>query len=88
MSITLERMRAFMASEGARELYKQRADIEGTLSQGIRTMGLRQTRYRGMQTVPVKYSAGLLPEGCEPLLLMSMFCVPFFVFSTAQTFII
>src|SRR5438093_13281158 len=25
-----------------------------------------------MRTVPVKYSAGPLPEGCDPLLLMSM----------------
>src|SRR5436305_13997504 len=29
-----------------------------------------------MRTVPVKYSAGPLPEGCEPLLLMSMFSIP------------
>src|SRR2546421_4032877 len=26
-----------------------------------------------MRTVPVKYSSGALPEGCEPLLLMSIF---------------
>jgi len=26
-----------------------------------------------MRTAPVKYSAGPLPEGCEPLLLMSIF---------------
>src|SRR6476469_4402465 len=29
-----------------------------------------------MRTVPVKYSAGPFPEGCEPLLLMSIFCIP------------
>jgi hypothetical protein len=29
-----------------------------------------------MRTVPVKYSAGPLPEGCEPLLFMSMCSIP------------
>src|SRR5262249_53092245 len=29
-----------------------------------------------MRTAPVKYSAGPLPEGCEPLLVMSMFSIP------------
>src|SRR5438309_1959853 len=28
------------------------------------------------RTVPVKYSAGPLPEGCEPFLLMSIFLIP------------
>src|SRR5712691_10697342 len=28
------------------------------------------------RTAPVKYSAGPLPEGCEPLLLMSIFSIP------------
>src|SRR5262252_842634 len=28
------------------------------------------------RTVPVKYSADPLPDGCEPLLLMSMFSIP------------
>jgi hypothetical protein len=31
--------------------------------------------------VPVKYSAGPLPEGCEPLLLMSIFLNSFTCFS-------
>src|SRR5581483_11363185 len=29
-----------------------------------------------MRTVPVKYSAGPLPEGCEPILLISISCIP------------
>src|SRR5215470_4452855 len=29
-----------------------------------------------MRTAPVKYSAGALPEGCEPLLVISMYCIP------------
>src|SRR2546428_3072739 len=28
------------------------------------------------RTAPVKYSAGPLPEGCEPFLVMSMFSIP------------
>jgi hypothetical protein len=28
-----------------------------------------------MRTVPVKYSAGPLPEGCEPLRLISITCI-------------
>jgi transposase len=46
---SLSTMRALMASDEAKELYKQRAGIEGTLSQGIRAMGLRHTRYRGLK---------------------------------------
>jgi transposase len=30
-------------------LYSQRADIEGTVSQGVRAFGLRQARYRGLK---------------------------------------
>src|SRR5207253_3894006 len=39
------------------------------------------------RTVPVKYSAGPLPEGCEPLLLMSICCIPPFciVFSNEES---
>jgi transposase len=50
-------MRTFMASDEAKELYEQRAGIEGTLSQGIRTMGLRQTRYRGLKETHLQHVA-------------------------------
>jgi transposase len=50
-------MRAFMVSEEASELYKQRAGIEGTLSQGIRTMGLRHARYRGLKKTHLQHVA-------------------------------
>jgi transposase len=53
----LQRMRAFMASDEAKELYKQRAGVEGTLSQGIRTMGLRRTRYRGLKKTHLQHTA-------------------------------
>src|SRR5215471_14830904 len=44
----LEVARARFNSEAGQELYKRRAGIEGTLSQGVRTFGLRRTRYRGL----------------------------------------
>jgi transposase len=53
----LQHMRAFMASEEASDLYKQRAGIEGTLSQGIRAMGLRHTRYRGLKKTHLQHVA-------------------------------
>src|SRR5262249_56850868 len=44
----LEAARARFSSEAGQELYKRRAGIGGTLSQGVRTFGLRRTRYRGL----------------------------------------
>ncbi len=43
----LREMRAFLDSEEGRCLYAKRAGIEGTISQGVRSFGLRQARYRG-----------------------------------------
>jgi transposase len=40
--------RARQADEAERPLYRLRAGIEGTLSQGVRAFGLRQARYRGL----------------------------------------
>jgi hypothetical protein len=37
-----------LGSEAGKQLYQQRAGVEGTLSQGVRAFGLRQTRYRGL----------------------------------------
>jgi hypothetical protein len=44
----LKRARAIHASDEGQQQYKRRAGIEGTLSQGVRAFGLRQTRYRGL----------------------------------------
>jgi transposase len=41
-------MRAYLESEEGRQLYAQRAGIEGTLSQGVRAFGLRRSRYIGL----------------------------------------
>jgi hypothetical protein len=40
-------MRTFIGSEEGRRLYAKRAGIEGTISQGVRSFGLRRSRYRG-----------------------------------------
>src|SRR4051812_31424876 len=40
--------RARQARDEERHLYRLRAGIEGTLSQGVRAFGLRQARYRGL----------------------------------------
>jgi len=44
----LKQARAIHASAEGQQHYKRRAGIEGTLSQGARAFGLRQTRYRGL----------------------------------------
>jgi hypothetical protein len=40
----------FVSAEG-KQCYARRADIEGTLSQGVRAFGLRRARYRGLGRV-------------------------------------
>jgi transposase len=53
----LEAARARFSSETGPELYKRRAGIEGTLSQGVRTFGLRRTRYRGLPKTHLQHVA-------------------------------
>jgi hypothetical protein len=40
--------RAHLASEASRQLYAKRVGLEGTLSQGVRTIGLRHSRSIGL----------------------------------------
>lgn len=49
--------RDFIGTEAWSALYRERAGIEGTLSQGIRSSGLRQTRYRGLAKTSVQNTA-------------------------------
>ena len=53
----LRQARAFIGSEAWSALYRERAGIEGTLSQGIRSLGLRQTRYRGLAKTSLQNTA-------------------------------
>jgi transposase len=53
----LQAARAWYSSEEGRQRYACRAGIEGTLSQGVRAFGLRQTRYRGLQKTHLQHMA-------------------------------
>lgn len=53
----LRQARDFIGSEAWFALYRERAGIEGTLSQGIRASGLRQTRYRGLAKTSLQNTA-------------------------------
>jgi transposase len=53
----LQAMRAWYASAEGKRQYACRAGIEGTLSQGIRACGLRQTRYRGLEKTHLQHVA-------------------------------
>jgi transposase len=44
----LEAARAWYASGEGKQRYQRRAGVEGTLSQGVRSCGLRRARYRGL----------------------------------------
>jgi transposase len=46
-----------MSSEEGRREYRQRAGVEGTLSQAIRVAGLRQCRYRGLAKTHLQHTA-------------------------------
>src|SRR5262245_12373468 len=53
----LQAARAWYASAEGQERYQCRAGVEGTLSQGVRAFGLRQTRYRGLEKTHVQHIA-------------------------------
>ena len=53
----LVRIRAKPETPEWKDRYDQRAGIEGTLSQGIRLMELRQARYVGLQRVRLQHVA-------------------------------
>jgi transposase len=54
---TLEAARTWYASEAGHQGYQRRAGVEGTLSQGVRAFGLRQTRYRGLAKTHLQHVA-------------------------------
>jgi transposase len=53
----LQAAQTWSASEEGQQLYKRRAGVEGTLSQGVRAFGLRQTRYWGLAKTHVQHVA-------------------------------
>jgi transposase len=44
-------------TEAFKQLYRKRAGIEGTISQGVRTMGLRKSRYIGLSRTRLQHLA-------------------------------
>jgi transposase len=53
----LRAMRSFIGSEEGRRLYGKRAGIEGTISQAVRSFGLRRARYRGQAKAHLQHVA-------------------------------
>jgi transposase len=56
-SQALEAAQTWYASEAGKQLYKRRAGVEGTLSQGVRAFGLRRTRYWGVAKTHLQHVA-------------------------------
>lgn len=54
---SLAEIRTKMVSEDGKQLYQKRAGVEGTLSQGTRAFGLRQTRYIGLAKTRLQHLA-------------------------------
>ena len=52
----LQATRQQMSSVAGKAQYNVRAGIEGTLSQGIRSLGLRRTRYRGLAKTSLQHA--------------------------------
>ena len=53
----LNAARARQKTDAFKEQYKQRAGIEGTISQGVRAFGLRRARYRGLAKTRLQHIA-------------------------------
>jgi transposase len=53
----LHATRSWYASEEGQQRFKRRAGIEGTLSQGVRSFGLRCARYRGLAKTHLQHIA-------------------------------
>ena len=53
----LQAARQRLKTEEGKLLYNRRAGIEGTISQGVRAFGLRQTRYRGLAKTHLQHVA-------------------------------
>lgn len=55
--VALAAAQTWSASEEGQQLYKRRAGVEGTLSQGVRAFGLRRTRYWGVAKTHLQHVA-------------------------------
>ena len=64
----LQEARQRLESEEGKKLYNRRAGIEGTISQGVRAFGLRQTRYRGLAKTHIQHIATAAAINLERLI--------------------
>ncbi len=53
----LQAARQLQTTEAGKKLYAKRAGVEGTISQGVRAFGLRQTRYLGLAKTHLQHLA-------------------------------
>jgi transposase len=53
----LQATRCWQDSQAGKQLYNQRAGVEGTISQAVRRFGLRQARYRGLLKTHLQHLA-------------------------------
>jgi transposase len=53
----LHAARAWYASQEGKQCYQRRAGVEGTLSQGVHSFGLRHARYRGLEKTHFQHVA-------------------------------
>jgi transposase len=53
--IALQRARQRQTTDEFKEVYKQRAGVEGAISQGTQVCGLRRSRYRGMDKTRLQH---------------------------------
>ncbi|WP_435604988.1 transposase [Streptomyces bacillaris] len=51
----LQQARALQQTEEWKERYKSRAEIEGTVAQGVNRCGLRRSRYRGLAKTSLQH---------------------------------
>jgi transposase len=64
----LQEARQRLETEEGRQLYTRRAGIEGTISQGVRAFGMRQTRYRGLAKTHIQHIATAAAINLERLI--------------------
>ena len=65
---SLQEARQRLETEEGRQLYDRRAGIEGTISQGVRAFGMRQTRYRGLAKTHIQHIATAAAINLERLI--------------------
>lgn len=64
---TLQKARQREEAEDYRQIYRKRAGIEGTISQGVRAFGLRRSRYVGLAKTQLQHVLTAIAINCSRL---------------------